>query len=305
MARFLPLGLDLHGTTCVVVGGGRIGTRKAETLLEAGALVTVIAPRLSASLAELHATGELEWLPEPFRAELLGKPTLVVAATNDPAVNESVARSARERGALLCDASSAERSQIIFGALHRAHELTLAVFTDGQDPGLARRARDHIASQITVAAESGNGIPAAGAAALILIAHGSRDHRWRASIEAVIQAARVPSGGARVALAYMDRAPPTLLDAVGEAVRAGCSQLHVLPLFLAPEGHVERDIRPLVEQARAAYPDVTIAFLLPIGQLPGFRRLLRSVAMETGALDGTGSGPDVAGDWPRPEESPR
>lgn len=303
MARFLPLGFDLHGTTCVVVGGGRIGTRKAETLLEAGALVTVIAPRISASLTELHAAGKLQWLPEPFGAELLGKPTLVVAATDEPAVNEGVARAARECGALLCDASFAERSQVIFGALHRADDLTVAVFTDGQDPGRARRARDRIARQVTTAGELGTGVPATGRAALILIAHGSRDHRWRASIEAVVHAVHAHARGARVYHAYMDRAPPTLLDTVGEAVRAGCRQLHVLPLFLAPEGHVERDIRPLVEQAKAAHPAVTIAFLPPIGQLPGFRRLLCSLALETGALDGPG--PDAADDWPQPEESPR
>jgi sirohydrochlorin ferrochelatase len=98
----------------------------------------------------------------------------------------------------------------------------------------------------------------------------------------------------------MDRAPPTLLDAVGEAVRDGCRQLHVLPLFLAPEGHVDRDIRPLVEQARTAFPDITIDFMTPIGQLPGFRRLLSSLALEMGALYGTGSPP--TGIAPLPEE---
>ena len=302
MARFLPLGFDLHGTNCVVVGGGRIGTRKAETLLEAGARVTVIAPRISDRLAELHAAGQLEWLPEPFHEELLGRAALVVAATDDPAINEDAVRAASERGALVCDASSAERSQIIFGALHQTDDLTLAVFTNGRDPGLARRARDRIARHVAVAAESETRGPAAGGGALILIAHGSRDRRWRASTEAVVQAARAGAGTAHVSLAYMDRAPPTLLDAVGEAVRDGCSLLRVLPLFLAPEGHVDGDIRPLVEQARTAFPDITIDFMPPIGQLPGFRRLLSSLALEIGALDGTGSPPGAPGKAPLPEE---
>ena len=41
-----PLGLDLTGRKVVVVGGGRVALRRTRALVEAGALVTVIAPRL-------------------------------------------------------------------------------------------------------------------------------------------------------------------------------------------------------------------------------------------------------------------
>lgn len=51
---------------------------------------------------------------------------------------------ARARGVLICDASSGHRSQVIFGALHRGEAVTVAVFTDGTDPSLARRTRDRI-----------------------------------------------------------------------------------------------------------------------------------------------------------------
>ena len=53
---------------------------------------------------------------------------------------------AKERGVLTCDASSAERSEFIFGALHRGNGLAVAVFTDGADPSLARNTRDRIAA---------------------------------------------------------------------------------------------------------------------------------------------------------------
>jgi sirohydrochlorin cobaltochelatase len=116
---------------------------------------------------------------------------------------------------------------------------------------------------------------------LILIAHGSRDPRWRASVESVVAAVEGESGTERVRLAYMDCTPPTLLDVASNAVREGSTVLRVLPLFLAPEGHVERDVEPLVRQVRTALPDVDIELLPPIGQFPEFREILARIAART------------------------
>jgi len=59
-------------------------------------------------------------------------------------LNASLVEAAGRRGVLVCDASSAERSQVIFGALHQGDGFTVAVFTDGRDPSLARNTRDRI-----------------------------------------------------------------------------------------------------------------------------------------------------------------
>jgi len=279
MPRFLPLGLDLSDALCVVVGGGQIGTRKVRTLLDAGARVTVIAPRISPDLAALSDSGQLRWIARPFHEDLLEPAVLVVAATNDETVNQQVGRAVRARGALLCDASAAERSQVIFGALHQGEDLTLAVFTNGRDPARARRIRDRIARRLGAPALSGRPSTPADAR-LIVVAHGSRDERWRDSIEQVIAWVQDETGAGAVALAYMDRAPPTLADAVTAALAAGYRRVRVLPLFLAPQGHVDRDIRPVVEDLRARYPELEIEFLPPIGQLPEFRELLCRLAAE-------------------------
>jgi len=143
--RFLPLALDVRGRNCLVVGGGGVGTRKVLTLLRAGAVVTVVSPTVSEELAEQIETGTARWVKEPFREEHLQDTFLAVAATDDAALNATVARLAVERGALACDASSAERSQVIFGALLQHDEATVAVFTGGRDPSLARDTRNRIA----------------------------------------------------------------------------------------------------------------------------------------------------------------
>ena len=143
--RFLPVGLDVRGRDCLVVGGGSVGTRKATTLTHAGAVVTVVSPAVTDELAEQIDAGRVRWVQDSFREEHVGAVFLAVAATNEDALNAAVVQAAVQNGALACDASSAERSQVIFGALLEGHDVTIAVFTGGRDPAQARRTRDQIA----------------------------------------------------------------------------------------------------------------------------------------------------------------
>ena len=115
---------------------------------------------------------------------------------------------------------------------------------------------------------------------LILIAHGSRDPRWRASVEKLTESLQADLGPDRVRLAYMKCTPPTLLDAASDAVRAGAKRIRVLPLFLAGEGHVDRDIHPLVDQLRKAHGSVEVELLPPVGQHRLFQKLLYKIAIQ-------------------------
>ncbi|MHC4402251.1 MAG: precorrin-2 dehydrogenase/sirohydrochlorin ferrochelatase family protein [Planctomycetota bacterium] len=143
--RFLPVGLGVKGKRCLVVGGGSVGTRKALTLIRAGAIVTVVAPTVTDELAREAEAGRVRWIKDSFREERVGGAFLAIAATDDDTLNAAVARAAVDRGALVCDASSAERSEVIFGALLQHHDVTVAVFTGGRDPAQARQTRDEIA----------------------------------------------------------------------------------------------------------------------------------------------------------------
>ena len=146
--RFLPLGIDLHGRHCVVLGGGAVGTRKALTLLNAGAIVTVVSPDVTDELAaEIHE-GRIVWISDRYEEAYLRDAFLAVCATSDAELNAAIASAACERGALVCDASSARHSQVIFGALCQIDDATVAVFTDGSSPARARRTRDRIAATL-------------------------------------------------------------------------------------------------------------------------------------------------------------
>lgn len=120
---------------------------------------------------------------------------------------------------------------------------------------------------------------------LVLVAHGSRDPKWRASVESMTEALQAEVGVEKVRLAYMDHTPPTLDDVVAEAVERGVVRVRVLPLFLANEGHVDRDIRPLVEQLRERERSVEIELLPALAEHGSFRAFLAKIALDTSESD--------------------
>ncbi len=147
--RYLPIGLDVRNRRCVVVGGGAVGERKVTNLLKAGAAVTVVAPSVTQGIANRVLAGQAQWREESYQPNHLDGVFLLVAATDDQHLNAAIVKDATERSILVCDASSGERSQVIFGALHRSEDgITLAVFTDGRDPSIARQTRDRLAAKM-------------------------------------------------------------------------------------------------------------------------------------------------------------
>jgi sirohydrochlorin cobaltochelatase len=78
----------------------------------------------------------------------------------------------------------------------------------------------------------------------------------------------------------MELSPPTLVDVVSEAVKRGVIRIRVLPLFLAAEGHVEKNIRPLIDEVRETFSSVDIELLPPLGQHRLFRELMRTLATQ-------------------------
>ena len=300
--RFLPLGLDLHDRPCLVVGGGPIGTRKVRSLLDAGARVTVVSPEVTPELAAEIRDGRVRWSEEPFRPDHLDGARLVVVATDDPAANALAAEHARVRGALLCDATSGERSDVIFGALHDDDGVTIAAFTDGRDPGRARATRDRIAGWIREHDGRDPGDPSdqrdpsdrsdprdppdpsdrpdRDETLLVLVAHGSRNPEWGVPLEALTDAVARGAGTDRIRLAYSQFASPTLEEVVADAADDGVRRVRVLPLFMTAHGHVERDIRPVVDALRRAYETVEVELLPPVGELASFQEILVQLARE-------------------------
>ncbi|WP_274362601.1 precorrin-2 dehydrogenase/sirohydrochlorin ferrochelatase family protein [Paenibacillus thermotolerans] len=134
-----PVMLLLGGKRCVVVGGGRVGWRRAEGLLAAGASVVVIAPEGTAELAAAAAQGLLEWHRRPYRSGDLDGALLAFAAAEGDAVNAAVAEEARRCGVLLSAANDSASCDFYVPSVVRRGSLTLSVSTGGASPKLAKR----------------------------------------------------------------------------------------------------------------------------------------------------------------------
>ncbi|KQW50717.1 MULTISPECIES: sirohydrochlorin chelatase [unclassified Roseateles] len=90
---------------------------------------------------------------------------------------------------------------------------------------------------------------------LLLFAHGARDPAWARPFEIVAERLRTARPGTPLVLAYLEIMAPDMAGAAEQLVAAGCTRVHVLPLFLGTGGHVRRDVPPLLESLRERHGD--------------------------------------------------
>ncbi|MBI4787728.1 MAG: bifunctional precorrin-2 dehydrogenase/sirohydrochlorin ferrochelatase [Chloroflexi bacterium] len=148
MNKGLPITLThLDGKLCVVVGGGEVAERKVRALLEAGAKVRLIAPRVTAGLSTRAQSGEIEWWPREYCAGDLADAFLVIATTDDAGTNAAIARDATAPGCLLNVVDDPTLCNFIAPAVVRRGDLTIAISTGGDVPALAAYLRAHLEAQ--------------------------------------------------------------------------------------------------------------------------------------------------------------
>lgn len=136
--------IGLAERRCVVIGGGVVAARKVAGLLAARAAVTVISPALTPELDRLAADGAVQALRRPYQPGDLAGAFLVIAATDDPAVNQAVWAEANEQGCLVNAVDDPAHSNFIVPAIVRRDEITVAIQTGGASPALARRLRERL-----------------------------------------------------------------------------------------------------------------------------------------------------------------
>ena len=135
---YYPIVMDLTDRNCLIVGGGEVALRKAESLTEAGANVTVIALEIDSRLEAL-ASVRIEkraWRP----GDAAGY-TLVFAATDDRAVNQSVSDEAKASGIPVNVVDDPELCSFIVPSCVKRGDLMIAVSTSGRSPSLSKKIR--------------------------------------------------------------------------------------------------------------------------------------------------------------------
>jgi uroporphyrin-III C-methyltransferase/precorrin-2 dehydrogenase/sirohydrochlorin ferrochelatase len=136
--QHLPLFADLRERPVLVVGGGVVAERRIRLLLEAGARITVIAPETCDIVTDLAASGSIEHLRREFADEPLDPYWLIIAATDDRAVNMRVAAAATAAQRFCNAVDDAELCSFIMPAIIDRAPVTIAIGTGGHSPVLAR-----------------------------------------------------------------------------------------------------------------------------------------------------------------------
>jgi precorrin-2 dehydrogenase/sirohydrochlorin ferrochelatase len=143
-ASLFPAFIKLADRACLVVGAGEVAASKIESLLIAGARVTVVAPRAISNIETLGRSGTLAWLQREFRADDLTGAFLVIAATSSGEVNRVVFLEAQRRGILCNSVDDPPNCDFYFPAVVRRGDLQIAISTAGESPALAQQIRQDL-----------------------------------------------------------------------------------------------------------------------------------------------------------------
>jgi precorrin-2 dehydrogenase len=142
-----PVALELSGRRCVVTGGGPEAERKCRALLEAEAVVVVIAPVITPGLGDLVRRGEVTHIARNYGPGDLTGAFLAFATTADRAARAAVFAEA-EAERVLCNAvDDVEHCHFAVPSIVRRGELLLAVSTGGRAPALAKRLRRRLTAE--------------------------------------------------------------------------------------------------------------------------------------------------------------
>ena len=136
------LGLRLRGRRVLVVGGGAVASRRVPSLLDAGAEILLVSPKVAASLEDLAAAGRIQWQARGYQPGDCAGAWLVCACTDDPGVNAAVAAAAEAQRTWCVRADDAGASAAWTPASGRAGDVRVGVLSG--DPRHSAAIRDAV-----------------------------------------------------------------------------------------------------------------------------------------------------------------
>lgn len=143
--KFFPLFMDIKDKNILIVGGGKIATRRVNTLIKFGARVKVVAPQISDELVELEARNLIEVISRNYKSNDIEGCFLVVAATNDRKVNCLVGGDAKRAGAFTSVADRKEENNFYFPAIFEDEGVVGGIVSKGgENHSLVRKTASKI-----------------------------------------------------------------------------------------------------------------------------------------------------------------
>jgi len=142
--RYYPVNLDINKKNCLVVGGGGVGTRKVNTLVQCGAFVTVVSPEVTDALKKLKEKGTIVLEKRPYRPTDLDGMFLVIGATAFDRLNTKIASDARHRNILCNIADQPKDCDFILPSIVNRGDLVIAISTSGKSPAFSKQLKKEL-----------------------------------------------------------------------------------------------------------------------------------------------------------------
>ncbi|MBQ9031582.1 MAG: bifunctional precorrin-2 dehydrogenase/sirohydrochlorin ferrochelatase [Parasporobacterium sp.] len=130
---YFPLFVDLSEKQILVVGAGKIASRRILTLAQFAGRITVVAPEIVPELEPLLQDPAVLFVRRPFEPEDLSGADLVFAATNDPKVNQQIGELARDLGIPVNVSHDQSLCDFFFPAVVSKPPMVIGLTASGQD----------------------------------------------------------------------------------------------------------------------------------------------------------------------------
>ena len=144
----LPIFIDLKQRNSVVIGGGDVATRKVIMLLKAQANIVLVSPELCHELQQLVDDKKLVYVNAHFSPEQLDGAVIVIAATDDEAVNEIVSLEAKKRNIPVNVVDAPALCSFTMASIVDRSPIVIAISSEGNAPVLARYIRTKIETML-------------------------------------------------------------------------------------------------------------------------------------------------------------
>ena len=128
-----PIMLNIRGRKCTVAGGGNVAERKVKTLLKYGADVTAVSPVFKDGFPNVKR------LEKEYSSSDIENSFLVIAATDNKEVNQTIYNDAKKRNILVSLSDDTEHSDFILPSSKNYDDITISVSTNGKSPALAKK----------------------------------------------------------------------------------------------------------------------------------------------------------------------
>jgi len=138
---YYPVFLDIKDKDCLVIGGGKVAERKVLTLIEAGAKVTVLSPKLTPALEKLakgRKTSKIRHIKGNYKPGLIQAYSLVISASSSKVTNKKASSEAQKLKIPVNVVDEPKLCSFILPSIIKRGDVVIAISSSGKSPLLSK-----------------------------------------------------------------------------------------------------------------------------------------------------------------------